>query len=167
MIRILQPTTYNLRPNRGFGVIEIVVSITVISLSLFATMTVARTSLELNRRVFLSTQGGFLLEEGSEGLRMLRDISWSNVSSMATSTPYYLNFSTSTNAWSATTTSSMIDGFFKRTIVPSGVYRDSNDDIAGSGTLDPGTKKFTINVSWWNGVATTTRSLVLYLTNLL
>ncbi len=154
------------KPNlmSGFGILEIVVAITVIGTALFAIMTVARTSLELNRRVLLSTKGGFLLEESSEGIRMIRDSNWSDVSGLTVDTPYHLVFEN--NKWMATTTETMIDDIFSRTVTASSVYRDDNYRISDSGTLDPDTRKFTVNVSWWNGVATTTRTMVFYLANI-
>lgn len=159
----LQPTTYNLQPNSGFGIIEIVVAVAVISTAIFAIMVVANTSLELNRRILNSTRAGFLLEEASEGVRMIRDTNWTNISSMSVGTSYHLIFAN--NKWQSTTTASMIDNIFDRTFSVSDVYRDGNYDIAGSGTLDPNTKKFTVNVAWWSGTATTTKSLIFYLTN--
>lgn len=148
----------------GFGIIEVVVATAVISSALFAMMIVANTSLGLNRRILDSTRAGFLLEEASEGLRMMRDSNWTNISNMTTGTTYRLAFSN--NSWRATSTNNLIDNIFDRTVVVSNVYRDNNEDIAVSGTLDSDTKKFTVSVSWWNGAATTTKNLVFYLTNL-
>ncbi len=161
----LQPTTYNLQPTRrGFGVIEIVIAVGVIFVALFSIMTVARISHELNRRVLYVTQAGFLLEEGSEGVRAMRDIDWNSISSLSNDTAYSLEFSD--NMWRATTTRSLIEGIFDRTIISSAVYRDSSDDIAPSGVVDAGTRKVVINVSWWNGVATSSKNLTLYLTDM-
>lgn len=160
------PKIVNYKPkiDGGFGLIEIVIAAAVIATALYAVMTVARTSLELNRRVLFSTRAGFLLEEGSEGIRMLRDANWANLSGLTVGTSYYLVFSD--HAWQSTTSPSVIDGIFTRTFKLGNVYRDGNDDIAQSGTLDPSTKQITENVSWWNGNATSTRELFFYLTDL-
>ena len=127
----------------------------------------ANSAVSFNGRVFLSTQAGFLLEEGSEGLRMTRDSNWSNISTISTGAAYYLYFSTSTpNSWKATTTKSLIGGVFDRTFSVNDVYRDGDDRISPSGTLDPNTKKIDMTVSWWNGKATSTKAVIFYLTNL-
>lgn len=148
----------------GFGVLEIVIAITIISSALFAITTVARTSLELNRREILSTRAGFLLEEGSEGIRMMRDSNWSNISGLPSGVPFRLVFEG--GSWLSTTSKTMIDGIFDRAVVVDLVYRDGADRISSSGILDADTKKFTVEISWWNSLATTTRDLVFYLSNI-
>lgn len=163
-MNFLKVKKLKLKTIRGFGIIEIVIAVFVITTALFSIMLVSKLSLEINRHNLYSTQAGFLLEEGSEGLRMMRDSSWSKITALATSTPYYIIFSK--NSWSATTTATTTDGVFYRTVKTAGVYRDSNDDIAGSGTYDIGTKKLSLSVSWWNGTATSSQAMDMYLTDL-
>lgn len=165
-LNLLSAISYQLpATHRGAGVFEIVIAIAVISSAFFAIMTSARASLELNRREILSTRAGFLLEEASEGARMLRDSNWSNVSNLSLGVPYRIVFEN--GAWSAVVSQNMIDGIFDRALTADSVYRDGADRISSSGILDADTKKFTVNVSWRNGSATTTRSLVFYLTNII
>ena len=150
--------------SRGFGIIEIVFAVAIITLALFSIIGVASSALVLNRRALSATEASFLIEESIEGLRFMRDKSWSSVSALSPGTSYYLNFSTTTG-YGATTDKSMI-GIFERTVTVENVYRDGNDDIVPSGTLDPGTLKFTVTVSWWNGAATSSRSTAFYLANI-
>ena len=166
MKNITIPKRFSRAPNltAGFGILEIVVAVFIISAALFSIMTVARLSLELNSKALWSAQAGFLLEEGSEGIRMLRDGDWTNISALSSETPYALVFEN--DSWESTTTLSLIDGMFYRTFRVNEVYRDSNDDIASSGTLDPGTKKFLLDVSWWNGRSTTTKNITFYLADI-
>jgi len=111
-------------------------------------------------------QASLLLEEGLETARFLRDASWANVSVPATGTTYYLTWS-GTNWATSTTANVYVDGRFERTLRLDDVYRDGSDDIVPSGgTLDVGTRKATVTVSWWDRTATSTRTISTYLTNI-
>ena len=54
---------------------------------------------------------------------------------------------------------------FTRSFKIGDVYRDVNDDIADSGTLDPGTKKFDFEISWTDSRGTSRRALSTYFTD--
>ena len=99
-------------------------------------------------------------EDAPDNYRAMRDANWSNISGLSVGVPYRMYFTG--KAWQATTTARLIDGVFDRTIVSSSVYRDANSDIAVSGTLDAGTKKLEVTVSWWNGKATSSKNVILY-----
>src|SRR6185436_2799608 len=88
-------------------------------------------------------QASYLLEEGQEAARFLRDSSWSsNMASLAPGSPYYLSFSTTTSTWTVSATPSLVDGMFARRLVVSSVSRNSSSDIVTTGgTLDPQTKR--------------------------
>lgn len=109
-------------------------------------------------------QAAFLTEENAEALRFLRDGSWSNLSALTADTTYYLVFQNGN--WQITTNNIFVDEIFERKFVLNNVNRDANDDIASLGTLDPNTKRVTVSIAWSTGLATTTKSLEFYLTNL-
>ncbi len=112
-----------------------------------------------------NTKANFLLEEGLETLIFLRDDGWTaNISTLTSGSTYYLYFDG--GDWVSTTTPQYIDSTFVRSFVLSNVNRDSNDDIATSGTNDPNTKKATVTVSYWQGHSTTTKSIATYITNI-
>ncbi|TSC54771.1 MAG: hypothetical protein LiPW30_237 [Parcubacteria group bacterium LiPW_30] len=148
----------------GFGLIEVVIGVAIISISLFAIMSSARGAVDLNRRAISEIKGKLILEEGSEVVRFMRDSAWSNVSSLSTSTTYYL--ATTTTGWIATTTQNKIDGSFLRRIVVSDVFRGAGDKISESGVYDSGTKKFTITVFYEGRFGTTTKQTVFYLSDI-
>ncbi len=150
--------------NSGFGLIEVVIGAAIISISLFGMVSMFSKSIQISREVGKKVQASFLLEEGVEAVRIMRDSSWSNISSLSNSTDYYLVFSN--GSWATSTMNTFIDGKFERKFVLSNVYRDSNDDIATSGTLDTGIKKITVSVSWFGKNSTTTESVSAYLANL-
>ncbi|MDD5720883.1 MAG: hypothetical protein PHT16_00320 [Candidatus Pacebacteria bacterium] len=133
--------------NRGFMVVEVLVAVSIITVSILAAMTVAQKSIYVSRQAFHMTQASFLLEEGAENARIARDNAWSNVSTLSTSEQV---------------------GIFNRTVVASDVNRDNDTkNIVGSGgTLDPGTKLITVTVSWPEGGATLTKTLQFYITDI-
>jgi len=141
-------------------VVEVLVAVSIITVSILAAMAVAQRSVHVSRQAFHSAQSAFLLEEGAEVLRVMRDNSWANISSLDSGTDYYLNFSG--NTWTLSETSSMV-GIFTRTINISSVNRDSNQDISSSGTDDPQAKLVTVIVSWPEGGATVNKTLQFYI----
>lgn len=151
--------------NKGFSLIEVIVASTVLSVLSMVLLSATSKGIKLSNQALDQVQAGYLLEEGAESVKILRDTNWTNISSAIDNTTYYLNFNTSSNVWSLSTTPSTIDSFFTRTVVFYPVYRDGNDDISDAGTLDSGTKKVTVNVSW-NYSEPSTKSLSFYVSNI-
>jgi len=153
-----------LTQQKGFGVVEIVIGSALISIVMFGLAASFQVALKLSRDTVHKTQAQFLLEEGLEAARLMRDDTWENIGGMATGTPYHLVFSG--GSFATSTTPLLIDGTYDRTLTVSDVYRDGNDDIAGAGTIDTGTKKITISVGWRSGSATTTKQAESYLSQI-
>src|SRR3989344_6262579 len=152
---------------QGIGLLEVVIATGILGALVASIMYVSTLSIKASRSALNESRAQTLLAEGYEITRQLRDKEWSNISSLVTSSTYYFassTNSTTTYAWKATTTKSMIDKFYVRTLIVKNVYRDENDDIAPTGTLDTGTKKFTLSVSWPNiRSATSTITVDFYL----
>ncbi|KKQ03866.1 MAG: hypothetical protein US12_C0013G0004 [Parcubacteria group bacterium GW2011_GWA2_36_24] len=124
-------------------VVEILVAVSIITISILVSMAVAQKSVYVSRQAFHTTQAAFLLEEGAEDARIARDNAWSNV---------------------ATLNSSEQIGIFTRTVIASSVNRDNTTkDISSTGTNDPGTKLITITVSWLEGGVTISKALQFYI----
>lgn len=152
---------------RGFGLIEIVLGASIISLAFLAVLAVTWNALRYVDHALRETQAAFLLEEGGEALRSIRDTDWSLIADLAPETAYTLSFVTGANSRFATSTAPvLIDGIFDRRFTVAQVYRDGSDRIAPSGTLDTGTRKLHVDVSWQEPKGTTTRSVELFLSNL-
>lgn len=148
----------------GFGLIEIVVGSAIFALSILGISSYYQQALQVSQKTGKFVQAGFLLEEGMEIAKYFRGTSWTNISGLTSGTTYYLSWNGST--WATSTTNIFVDGVFERTFIIDNVNRDSNDDIVSSGgTLDAGTKKATISVSWNERGATTTKTISTYLTN--
>lgn len=148
----------------GIGAVEIVIGSAIISLVLLSVSSAFNSSLKGSRAVAKKTQANFLAQEGIEAVRILRDNGWQNVSGLSDGENYY--FAWSAGTWATTTSNAFIDGTFERKFTVLNAYRDGNDNIAQSGTLDPNTKKVTVSVSWREGLSTTTESISAYLINI-
>lgn len=152
---------------KGFGLVEVVLGSGIATAALFGVLMVASHSLRVSDHALREVQAAFLLEEGAEALRSLRDSGWGNISGLSTTTAHYLSFATGTPARFATTSqNAYIDGMFSRSFTVADVQRDGSDRIAASGVLDAGTKKFAVDVAWQERGATTTRTLELYLSDI-
>ncbi|MEK7133350.1 MAG: hypothetical protein AAB771_01535 [Patescibacteria group bacterium] len=151
---------------KGFGLMEVVVGAAIISVAFFALIGALQKTLNIADLSVKNTQAAFLLEEGMEALRSLRDSGWSaKIAPLSASTSYYFYFDA--GGWQATTTNIYVDGIFERSFLPTDVFRDANGNIAASGALDPDIKKIIVFVSWKTKTnATTTREASTYLANL-
>ena len=107
----------------------------------------------------------YLAEEAIETVKVLRNDGWAtNIAPLTNGTTYYSTLSGSD--WTLTTTDpGPINNQYSRTIVVEEVYRDTNDDIASTGTLDVKTKKVTATVTWSEHGSTESVTLETYITN--
>ena len=151
---------------QGFGLIEIVIAISIIGFLMFGLITTARISFAGVLANMERLQAIFLLEETLEAMRIMRDDGWAaNIDPLTLSAPYYLEFVSDT--WEATTTPNLIDGTFTRIFTVTAVQRDANDDIVASGgTIDTDTLQVDASVSWPARGEIITISLSSYITNL-
>lgn len=150
---------------KGFGIIEIVIVTTIISVAFLTMVSTASTSLRVSEKNTLRLKANFLLEEGIEAVRIMRDNDWqANIASLATGADYFLEFNGTT--WLAIANSILIDGTFERKFIINDVYRDANDDISSSGVLDSNTKKITVYVSWSEDGNIVTKSISFYISNI-
>jgi len=154
--------------SRGISVIEIAIGVSIAALAVaFTAHAIARFA-SSGRENLNRARAALLAEEGIEVMRYLRDSSWTSLSSMTVGTPYFLNIATTTIA--TTTSSSLIDNTYRRTVTLYPAYRaNSGEDLVASTsavakTIDTDTKLVTVSVSW--GTPTSTVSLSTYLTNI-
>jgi len=150
----------------GFMMVEVLVAVSIMTVSILVAMMVAQKSIYVSRQAFHTTQAGFLLEEGAEAVRILRDNAWSNISSLTLNTNYYFNFAS--NTWNLSSTANTVDTIFTRTVTFASVNRDNTtkDIVSSGGTLDSGTKLITVSVSWVEGGVTVTKTLQFYIMNI-
>jgi len=159
----MKPFSYK----KGSGLVEVIIVSSIVVLVISALIGSVTVYLKQSGKNINDVKSGYLLEEGIEAVKIMRNDSWTNnIANLNNGSTYYLYFST--DSWTATTTSSLVDSRFVKTLTLSPVYRDANDDIASSGTLDSGTKKVTVNVAWFDAAssATTSKSVSTYISNI-
>jgi Tfp pilus assembly protein PilV len=129
--------------------LEIVVSIGIVATILTGLIGAFRAYVKAGLSSTEKIQATFLLEEGLEATRFIRNGSWDTLAGLATSTDYYLVFTA--NTWEATTTTTTVS--FTRLITVEDVFRrDSDSKIVAttspdSKSFDPNTKFITVKVS--------------------
>ena len=144
----------------GFMMVEIIVAASIIVVSVLAVMSVAQKSIYVSRQALHISQAAFLLEEGAEAVRILRDNSWNNISSLVNATDYYPLLS---GSWTLSTTPSVVGIFTRKVNVASVNRNESTEDIASSGINDAGTKLITITVSWTEAGVVVNKTLSFYI----
>lgn len=158
----------NITPRLGFTIIEIVLGIGMLTMFLVTNTYYFKKILDLSQETTRSIQSGFLLEEGIEAVKILRDTSWAtNIKPLTPGIKYYLLWTGST--WSTTTQPQVIETVFTRSFTLSSVNRDGSDNIVASGgSPDAGTMKVVVDVAWTSKAnrATSTKSVETYITNL-
>jgi prepilin-type N-terminal cleavage/methylation domain-containing protein len=151
------------KKSKGFSLIEILLSAFIISISAVAALNAYAYLIraELGSTKYL--KAAYLLDEGVEGARYLRDKGWTSyIRTLSTTTTYYLYASTSAGFtdWQTTTTKQTYDGIFERKLTFANVYRDSNQNISSTGTLDTNIMQVSVNVSWLGTNRSTTTKKV-------
>jgi type II secretory pathway pseudopilin PulG len=152
--------------HKGMSIVEIVVAAGIIATSVLGIVGAIQVYLKIVYSNTRETQAVLLLDETAEALQYLRDTSYSaNFASTTASTTYTLYWN-GTGYQLATSTISLPYGM-SRTISFDSVRRDGSDQIVSSGgTLDPNTKKVTINIAWPYKNATTTISSEMLIHNI-
>lgn len=154
------------KKNIGFAMVEIIVAAAIISGAFVTAMGVAQKSLYLSRQALHTAQAAFLLEEGAEAVRIYRDNGWANISGLTAGTTYYPYFSGGTWTLSTTPVNGTV-GIFTRSVVIANVNRDNTtaDITSSGGTLDTGTRKVTVTVTWNEGGTSVSKVLPFYILN--
>ena len=134
----------------GFGLIEVVVVTAIASAVLAAFLQVGILSIRLLRAERERLEATMIAQEGMEAVRSIRDESWTNnITPLVNGTIYYPSIINS--KWTLSTSGSgLVNNIYTRQVVFDQVSRDSNDNIASSGTADTGTRKVTVTVLWGN-----------------
>jgi hypothetical protein len=150
---------------KGFFLIEVVVSTAIVAGVVIFLLGLVQSTVEVSANSLERVQASYLLEEGGEVLKIIRDGGWNNITSLVNGTTYYISWDGL--AWSLSTTANTVDGF-TRTIVFESVNRDTNDDIATvGGNTDTRTRKVNITVSWNNSTGQSrAETLSLYLADI-
>lgn len=154
----------NLKKQSGFFLIEVLIATALAGGILVSLVGLVQNTVTISKKTLERTQSGYLLEEGAEAVKTIRDAGWGNISALVDGTTYYLTWNGSD--WRTTTVPNTIDNF-TRTVVFSSVSRDASDDIVTSGgSVDSRTRKATVSVSWTSQSGQQTESLVFYIADI-
>ncbi len=150
----------------GFSLIEIVIASSILLTVVIFIFSAFTLSLSTSVKNTAHVQAAFLLEEGNEALRNMRDWGFTEyIGSLAYGTSYRLVFEN--KHWQATTTNTFIDGKFDRTFTLMEVRRDADHNVVSSGgNVDTGIRKVVVSVSWLDNVATTTKTMESYVSDI-
>jgi hypothetical protein len=148
----------------GFFLVEAVVATALSATVIFFLLGLVQNIVKISQGSLERTQASYLLEEGQEAVKTIRDDGWNNISSIGNGVTNYLSWNGT--KWVFSSVDSTID-IFTRTVVLEAVSRDSNSDIVTSGgTVDIRTRKVIITTSWSTSSGTKTEDLVFYIADI-
>ena len=152
------------KTDSGFFLIEVVVATALTATIIIFLLGLVQDTVKISQASLERTQASYLLEEGQEAVKTIRDDAWTNISSVGNGVTQYLSWNGS--KWTFSSTDSPIDNF-SRSVVFEAVSRDANDDIVTTGgTVDTRTRKVTVTVSWNTSSGAKTESLVFYIADI-
>lgn len=132
---------------KGMTVVELVLGAAIISLFFTSIYNYFAIVLRTSKLTTRYIQSAYLLEEGVEAVKSMRDRSYTTtLKNLDTTKTWSLHWDGT--SWGATTTPETIDGMFTRTMKIEKAYRNGSSDLATSGTEDTDTKKITVYVQW-------------------
>jgi hypothetical protein len=153
-----------LKNAKGISLVEVVIGSAIVLVIFSGLVSVFNFYFKHSINLTDNIKAEFLVEEGMEALRSMRDADFLLLSSLSGVGQRHLEWSGT--AWIASSTPEIIDGIFHRDFVIESVHRDAFFDIASAGDIDEHTLKATVFVSWLENGATTTRSLETYFGNI-
>lgn len=137
---------YPLYSRGGFGLIEIVIVVGIVSGALFVFSQTGAFALRLLRHEKETLEMTLLAQEALEAVRSLRDESWAgNIGAHSEDADHFITLAG--GKWTISHTAAPPIGQYTRAVRIEQTYRDTQDRIGMSGALDPGTVKVTAQVS--------------------
>lgn len=154
--------------NKGFSVIEILISVFVVGVALTSILSFAAFSLTQSLVIKQMASATAFAQGATEAVRNFRDnTTWSTngLGVLSLGAAYHAQKSASPVVWQMIAGAETINGF-SRTITFSSVARDASSNIVVSGgVVDSNTKKVTVTVSWSERGRSHQVQLLDYLTN--
>jgi Tfp pilus assembly protein PilV len=156
--------------SKGVGLVEIIIATSIISVTLLVLISVYTQVAKFSLNNVKSLKAAQLVEEGVEVLKYLRDSGYTrNIGALDKGVTYrlYWDILVNSGTWTATTSAILLEDKYDVNFVLSSVYRDSDFNVVTSGgNIDASSTKAIVNVSWKDGVATTTKTIETYLFNI-
>ncbi|MEI7777604.1 MAG: hypothetical protein WCI52_03280 [bacterium] len=155
---------------KGFTILEVIIGASIMLLITTGILSSYVLYLQASGSNMESIQSAFILEEGVEGMRSIRDAGWTaNIVPLTTGETYYLSWNSGLSIWQTTTTATSTDGFVRKIILYP-AYRDSNSNLVSSSTpgaiVDVGTRQMNISTTWSYNGSLNTKTIVTYISNI-
>lgn len=149
--------------NKGFGLLEVVVTIGIVTIFLLGIIQLLNFSLTNVRNNENQSQATNLATEAIEITRQVRDMDWSSFSSLDTDNPLHPAYGME---WSLTANCDTVD-IYTRCIDLDRVYRDdvTGDLVESGGTEDSDSRKVKATISWTERGDTKSVEIQTFLTN--
>lgn len=151
---------------KGISLVEVIFASAIIGLSMVYIVNVYGNFMQLSLENTDKIQAVFLLDEGVEAMKTMRNYSWSSIASSTSNIDYYLIWQD--GRWQSTTTPVLVDNKFIRKYQISDVYRDPStlNIVTSGGVLNNDSKLLDIEVLWNYKGSTSTKSTSFYLFNI-
>ncbi len=137
-----------MKKNGGFLIIEVLLSIVILSMVFLTLFTVLSFTTNRTERSKYDSQAASVMQQGVELTRTTLLANWSSI----TSGNYYPLFDANSQQWGLTTGSEgLLQGRFTRVISISSVCRESTQGLqvqCPAGTLDTHSKIVDVKISW-------------------
>lgn len=137
--------------------LEVIISIAILTGVILGLVALSTLLFTLSKTSVNETKATYLLQEGFEAMRKIRDSSWNNISTLDENLDYYLLYDNEAKTWSLINSSDNLNGFTRKIRIYDALREDANsngqidapDPINPDGTLiDTDTKRIVITVSW-------------------
>ncbi|MFH1611706.1 MAG: prepilin-type N-terminal cleavage/methylation domain-containing protein [bacterium] len=149
---------------KGFTVVEVIVGLSILSIAFLGFLSLARFNFIIQEQGNKKIEAINIANEAIEIIRGIRNEDWNNIATLTVDTDYYLTIMG--EEWNLVTTDpGVINDIYTRRIRFGNTYRDANDNISASGSLDSGTKKIEAIIEWNDKGITRQLLLDTYLTN--
>ena len=151
---------------RGFGLLEVVVSIAITSVLAVSFVTLLSYSKSLSRHNLDVLKAELYLIETVEQIRELEHSSWTTLDTTVCEHPAKCHVEESSGAWIIVSGGEELDSKFERALYINDVYRDQaafpNTLVTSGGVLDPDSKKILVQLKWINTSGSHSKEIEIY-----
>lgn len=150
----------------GFGIIEIIVAVSILAIIAASTAITVIGSFSTNRLGDEQTKASLFAQEGIEAAKSIKNQGWEDPF-LATDCSSGCGLDSSGGAWAYSGTNNTLESKYTRTLLVQQAQRDAGGNIVSSGgTDDPDTYKVTSTVNWdFTSARSNIVELITYLTN--
>jgi prepilin-type N-terminal cleavage/methylation domain-containing protein len=147
----------------GFGIVELLIVIGIIGIALAGMASFGNYALQINSRIKHQVAAVYLAEEAIEAANIIKEENWSLLAALNPGNPYHPVINS--GRWVLAAGIETINNYNRKVILEN-VFRDTEDNIVTSGgVIDPGSRKITSTVYWYDQGHDYEVKLVSYLTD--